>query len=125
MDNRINIIKNSIPLIDLRAPIEFTKGAFPSSVNIPILNDNQRAQVGVKYKNQGNNAAEKLGFKDSENSIFINQNNYQKKFEEYLETPDDPRWEDIAKSGTEHVMKNLTNDNAVDSLLSLIRKITM
>ena len=62
MDNRINIIKNSIPLIDLRAPIEFTKGAFPSSVNIPILNDNQRTQVGIKYKNQGNNAAEKLGF---------------------------------------------------------------
>ena len=62
MDNRINIIKNGIPLIDLRAPIEFTKGAFPSSVNIPILNDNQRAQVGIKYKNQGNNAAEKLGF---------------------------------------------------------------
>jgi len=62
MDNRINIIKNSIPLIDLRAPIEFIKGAFPTSVNIPILNDNQRAQVGIKYKNQGNDAAEILGF---------------------------------------------------------------
>ena len=62
MDNRINIIKNSIPLIDLRAPVEFIKGAFPTSVNIPILNNNQRAQVGIKYKNQGNNAAEKLGF---------------------------------------------------------------
>ena len=65
MDNRINIIKKSIPLIDLRAPIEFTKGAFPSSVNIPILNDNQRAQVGIKYKNQGNNAAEKIRFQSS------------------------------------------------------------
>tara|TARA_Y100000768_G_scaffold310758_1_gene245249 strand:- start:855 stop:1907 length:1053 start_codon:yes stop_codon:yes gene_type:complete len=62
MDNRIDIIKNSIPLIDLRAPIEFTKGAFPSSINIPILNDDQRAQVGIKYKNQGDDAAEKLGF---------------------------------------------------------------
>jgi len=62
MDNRINIIKNSIPLIDLRAPIEFIKGAFPSSVNIPILNNNQRVQVGTKYKNKGNDAAEKLGF---------------------------------------------------------------
>jgi len=62
MDNRINIIKNSTPLIDLRAPIEFIKGAFPSSVNIPILNNNQRAQVGTKYKNQGNDAAERLGF---------------------------------------------------------------
>ena len=69
------------------------------------------------------NGAEKLGFIDSENSIFINQNNYAKKFEEYLETFDDPKWEHIAKSGTEHVMKNLTNDNATDSLLSLIKKI--
>ena len=69
------------------------------------------------------NGAEKLGFIDSENSIFINQNNYAKKFEEYLETFDDPKWEHIAKSGTEHVMKNLTNDNAIDSLLSLIKKI--
>ena len=62
MDNRVNIIKNSTPLIDLRAPIEFIKGAFPSSVNMPILNNNQRAQVGTKYKNQGNDAAERLGF---------------------------------------------------------------
>ena len=62
MDNRINIIKNNIPLIDLRAPIEFNKGAFPSSVNMPILNDKQRAEVGIKYKTQGYNAAEKLGF---------------------------------------------------------------
>ena len=69
------------------------------------------------------NGAEKLGFIDSENSIFINQNNYAKKFEEYLETFDDPKWEHIAKSGTEHVMKNLTNDNATNSLLSLIKKI--
>ena len=62
MDNRTNIIKNNIPLIDLRAPIEFAKGAFPASVNIPILNNNQRSQVGIKYKNQGDDAAEKLGF---------------------------------------------------------------
>ena len=62
MDNRINIIKNNTPLIDLRAPIEFNKGAFPSSVNIPILNNEQRSKVGIKYKKKGNNAAEKLGF---------------------------------------------------------------
>ena len=46
MDDRINIIKNNTPLIDLRAPIEFNKGAFPSSINIPILNDMQRSEVG-------------------------------------------------------------------------------
>ena len=53
MDDRINIIKNNTPLIDLRAPIEFNKGAFPSSVNIPILNDEQRTKVGIKYNATG------------------------------------------------------------------------
>lgn len=62
MEYRIKIIKDSIPLIDLRAPIEFAKGAFPASINIPILNNRQRAQVGIKYKNEGGYAAEKLGF---------------------------------------------------------------
>ena len=70
------------------------------------------------------NGAEKLGFKDSQNSIFINEKNYKNKFNEYIETSDDPKWEKIAKSGYEHVMKNLTNDNAVESLLKLIRRIT-
>jgi len=69
------------------------------------------------------NGADKLGFKDSENSIFINEQNYEKKFNEYLETSNDPKWATIAKSGHDHVMKNLTNDNAVESLLSLIKKI--
>ena len=62
MDDMINIIKNSTPLIDLRAPIEFNKGAFPSSINIPILNDTQRATIGITYKKEGSQSAEKLGF---------------------------------------------------------------
>ena len=69
------------------------------------------------------NGAEKLGFKDFHNSIFINEKNYKKKFDEFLETSDDPKWEKIAKSGYEHVMENLTNDNAVESLLKLIKRI--
>ena len=62
MNDRLDIFKNNTPLIDLRAPIEFAKGALPTSVNIPILNDDQRAKVGIKYKNQGLDEAEKLGF---------------------------------------------------------------
>ncbi len=61
-EHKISIIRNNTPLIDLRAPIEFNKGAFPSSTNIPILNNEQRALVGKKYKNNGVNSAEKLGF---------------------------------------------------------------
>ena len=61
-DYRRSLIKNDTPLIDLRAPIEFNKGAFPSSVNIPILNDIQRASVGITYKKEGSQSAEELGF---------------------------------------------------------------
>ena len=57
------ILEKDIPLIDLRSPIEFNKGAFPTSYNIPILDDNERKQVGLTYKTQGSQAAEKLGYK--------------------------------------------------------------
>ena len=50
--------------------------------------------------------------------------NYQKRFRDYLETKDDPKWESIAKSGREHALKNLTNDNAINSLIELIQKIS-
>jgi len=62
MNHLEKIIKTKIPLIDLRAPIEFEKGTFPTSVNIPILSNEQRVKVGIKYKHEGNTAAEELGF---------------------------------------------------------------
>ena len=63
MNNIQNIIKNNIPLIDLRAPVEFLKGSIPQSVNLPILNDEERAQVGTTFKYQGQDEAIKLGYK--------------------------------------------------------------
>lgn len=49
------------PLIDLRAPIEFNRGAFPSSVNLPLMVDKEREKVGTCYKQQGQQAAIALG----------------------------------------------------------------
>ncbi|MGL4895083.1 MAG: tRNA 2-selenouridine(34) synthase MnmH, partial [Shewanella sp.] len=49
------------PLIDLRAPIEFDRGAFPSSVNLPLMVDKEREKVGTCYKQQGQQAAIALG----------------------------------------------------------------
>jgi tRNA 2-selenouridine synthase len=46
---------------DVRAPIEFTKGAFPSSINAPLMNDDEREAVGTCYKEQGSDAALELG----------------------------------------------------------------
>ena len=50
-----------IPLLDVRAPVEFQKGAFPNAINAPILDDLQRTQVGLCYKQQGQDQAIELG----------------------------------------------------------------
>jgi tRNA 2-selenouridine synthase len=49
------------PLIDTRAPIEFERGSFPGAVNIPLMTDVERDQVGIRYKEQGEHAAVALG----------------------------------------------------------------
>ena len=56
------ILLESIPLLDVRAPIEFKAGAFPQSVNEPLLTDEERHLVGIRYKTQGQDAAIALGY---------------------------------------------------------------
>ena len=51
------------PLIDVRAPVEFNKGAFPYSINLPLLSDEERHLVGTEYKKFGNKEAIVLGHK--------------------------------------------------------------
>jgi tRNA 2-selenouridine synthase len=55
------IIANKLPLMDVRAPIEFEKGAFGQSINHPLMNNDERAEVGLCYKNKGQAAAITLG----------------------------------------------------------------
>ncbi|MEX2130179.1 MAG: tRNA 2-selenouridine(34) synthase MnmH, partial [Pseudohongiellaceae bacterium] len=50
-----------IPLLDVRAPVEFRHGAFPCATNIPLLEDDEREQVGKVYKQAGRDAALALG----------------------------------------------------------------
>lgn len=52
---------NDIPMLDVRAPVEFSGGAFPVSSNIPLLNDDERHQIGICYKENGQQAAIALG----------------------------------------------------------------
>jgi len=56
-----SIVLNRTPLIDVRAPVEFEKGAFPNAVNLPLMNDEERRLVGICYKKEGNAEAVKLG----------------------------------------------------------------
>jgi len=62
-DNYRILLSAGVPLIDLRAPVEFSQGAFPSSVNLPLMSDEERAKVGSCYKNHGQDAAIGLGNK--------------------------------------------------------------
>ena len=49
------------PLIDVRAPSEYARGALPEAVNLPLLYDEERAAVGTTYKRRGRAAAIELG----------------------------------------------------------------
>lgn len=48
-------------MVDVRAPLEFERGAFPNAVNLPLLLDAERHEVGKKFKNAGKDAAINLG----------------------------------------------------------------
>jgi len=58
-----SLFLHDIPLMDVRAPIEFSQGAFPNTINCPLMNDQERHEVGVRYKQSGQDAAIKLGNK--------------------------------------------------------------
>ncbi|OUR92112.1 tRNA 2-selenouridine(34) synthase MnmH [Gammaproteobacteria bacterium 42_54_T18] len=61
IQNYRQLFLSDIPLMDVRAPIEFSKGAFPSAINLPVLNDRERELVGTCYKENGQDAAITLG----------------------------------------------------------------
>ena len=63
-----------------------------------------------------------LGYEDGKSAIFINESNYSEKFQEYLDSQNDPKWERIAREGRRHTLENLSNDNGVAKLVSIMRR---
>lgn len=60
--NYREILLSNAPLLDVRAPVEYEAGAISStSVNIPLLNNDERHQIGICYKEHGQEAAIALG----------------------------------------------------------------
>ena len=62
-DDYLSIFLNDRPLLDVRAPVEFARGSFPTAVNMPLMNDEERHEVGICYKEKGQDAAIELGHK--------------------------------------------------------------
>lgn len=61
VDDYSSILLNDTPLLDVRAPIEFSQGAFPLAENFPLINNQEREEIGIRYKNRGQDEAIKLG----------------------------------------------------------------
>lgn len=61
VDDYRAIFLAGLPMLDVRAPVEFQRGAFPGAANLPLLTDIERQKVGTAYKQQGQEAAVALG----------------------------------------------------------------
>ena len=48
-------------VIDVRAPSEFAEDHLPGAINLPVLSDAERAQVGTIYKQVSPFEAKRLG----------------------------------------------------------------
>ena len=55
------LIINESKFIDVRSPNEVSKGSVTNAVNMPILSDQDRHEVGICFQNKGQDAAIELG----------------------------------------------------------------
>lgn len=61
IDDLESLFLHDIPLIDARAPVEFSQGSLPLAVNLPLMIDDEREAVGIRYQQEGQEAAIRLG----------------------------------------------------------------
>lgn len=50
-----------LPIIDVRSPGEYSHAHIPGAINIPLFSNDERVKVGTCYKQQGRDAAVRLG----------------------------------------------------------------
>lgn len=55
-------LRERLPLVDARSEGEFAQSHIPGAINIPILNNTERIQVGTLYKQAGPEKATLKGF---------------------------------------------------------------
>ena len=55
-------VTKTIPVVDVRTPLEFDHAHIPGAFNLPIFSNEERVKVGTTYKQQGREDAILLGF---------------------------------------------------------------
>lgn len=61
IDEIIN--REDVLFIDVRSPIEYMNDTIPDSINLPLLSNNEREEIGYVYKNISKEEAKELGLK--------------------------------------------------------------
>ncbi len=56
-------LRKQLPVVDVRSQGEFQEGHIRNAINIPLLNNDERVQVGTDYKQKGQKEAIKTGFR--------------------------------------------------------------
>ncbi|SDM40561.1 tRNA 2-selenouridine synthase [Daejeonella rubra] len=67
MTQTLDIVKflelaDTIPVVDVRTPLEFEHASIPGAFNLPIFSNEERVIVGTTYKQKGREEAILLGF---------------------------------------------------------------
>lgn len=81
-DDYASLFLNNIPMLDVRAPVEFKQGAFPATRNMPLMDDEDRHKIGIEFKEQGQNAAIDLGLERVSGDVKAGRVNNWKTFTE-------------------------------------------
>ena len=134
---KLRTMCNKLPYVDYTSTLEheFTGDKYPLKLNqyaasIAATTDTYTIKyfeipaagcltfMEITDKNYGHS----LGFKDGVSAIFINKNNYEEKFEEFLNDPKNPKWQQIANAGREHAMENFSNDKGVKTLVQFFKE---
>jgi tRNA 2-selenouridine synthase len=57
------LLRTERPVLDVRSPGEYAQGHIPGALNLPLFSDEERAQVGTLYRQQGAEPAFLLGLR--------------------------------------------------------------
>jgi tRNA 2-selenouridine synthase len=61
----------TLPVVDVRSPVEFNAGHIPGAFNVPLFNDKEREIVGTIYKKEGRRKAVIKGLQLTGPSMFL------------------------------------------------------
>ncbi len=61
LDQALELRQRGALFVDVRSPAEFAEATIPGAINVPILDDAQRAEIGTLYKQVGRRDARRRG----------------------------------------------------------------